>query len=311
MRIDDHARDGVMIYWDNFSEVVPDNKSQRFDFEGYQLWRADDWTRPLGTSVATGPPTELWSALFQADIFNFFGEDVGLERFFYEPLVKSFSASELKSMLDKIRDDLLASPEEEPPCPFGVSSEACDTLKALARWDLGLDGGRKYYRYLDRSVHLGAPYFYSVIAFDHGFDENRLMTFGLSGDPASNFAYVEPKSASQPPHSYSADKIYVVPNPVTKESLAGWALGPTNADPTGVKLEFRNLPPSRGVIRVYTLSGDLVKDMSFDGTTGVGSVSWDLVSRNGQTVTSGVYLYSIEFEDSRYGRVIKKFTVIQ
>ena len=122
MRIDDHARDGVMIYWDNFSEVVPDNKSQRFDFEGYQLWRADDWTRPLGTSVATGPPTELWSALFQADIFNFFGEDVGLERFFYEPLVKSFSASELKSMLDKIRDDLLASPEEEPPCPFGHSS---------------------------------------------------------------------------------------------------------------------------------------------------------------------------------------------
>ena len=42
--------------------------------------------------------------------------------------------------------------------------------------------------------------------------------------------------------------------------MEGWTLLPTNEDPTGVKVEFRNLPKSRGVIRVYTLAGDLVEE---------------------------------------------------
>ena len=46
MRIDDTEKDGVAIYWDNFSETVPDVKTLKFDFEGYRLWRADNWDRP-------------------------------------------------------------------------------------------------------------------------------------------------------------------------------------------------------------------------------------------------------------------------
>jgi hypothetical protein len=93
--------------------------------------------------------------------------------------------------------------------------------------------------------------------------------------------------------------------------MAPWALNPTNDDPAGIKVEFRNLPASRGTIRVYTLSGDLVKEIRFDGTTGVGTAKWDLVSRNGQDVTSGVYLYAIEFNDGAFDRVVKKFTIIR
>ncbi len=93
--------------------------------------------------------------------------------------------------------------------------------------------------------------------------------------------------------------------------MAEWALGPTNDDPTGTKVEFRNLPAAKGVIRVYTIAGDLVRELHFDGRAGVGTVAWDLVSRNGQDVTSGVYIYAAEFEDGRFPRVIKKFTVIR
>ena len=111
--------------------------------------------------------------------------------------------------------------------------------------------------------------------------------------------------------AYDDQKIYVVPNPATTESMAGWTLQPNNDDPTGVKVEFRNLPKSRGTIRVYTLAGDLVEELPFDGSGGVGTVKWDLVSRNGQDVTSGIYLYSVEPESKDFSRFVGKFVVIR
>jgi hypothetical protein len=77
-------------------------------------------------------------------------------------------------------------------------------------------------------------------------------------------------------------------------------------------VEFRNLPQDAGTIRIYTLAGDLVEEIQFDGRTGQGTVEWDLVSRNGQDVTSGVYLYSIETDtNSAYPRNIGKFVIIR
>jgi len=314
MRVDDHSKDGVVIYWDNISEQVPAVSSFVEDisqFEGYQFWRADDWLRPLGTSNLTGPPRELWSVLFQADLMNNFGEDTSLDRYLYEPLTHELPVSQKIDFLAAIEQHLIDSPADEPPCPQGVSPEVCDTLKAMARWSLGHAGGRKYYRYEDSSVIEGVPYFYSVVAFDHTTSGLGGFLPGVSGSPASNFVYVEPKSPAQEDWAYDESRIYVVPNPVTRDAMAKWSLGPTNDDPTGTKIEFRNLPKATGIIRVFTLAGDLVIELPFDATNGVGTVSWDLVSRNGQDITSGVYLYAIEFTKPAYSRVIKKFTVIR
>ena len=52
-------------------------------------------------------------------------------------------------------------------------------------------------------------------------------------------------------------------------------------------------------------------EIPFDGRGGVGTVPWDLVSRNGQDVTSGVYLYTVHFEDASLDRVVDKFTIIR
>jgi hypothetical protein len=309
MRLDDHARDGIVIYWDSFSEEASDNITQLFDFEGYQVYRADDWTRPLGTSTTTGPPTELWNALFQADVVNSFGEDVGLDQLRYEPLGYILSAIHKRDFINTLREHILENPDDEPPCPQGVTVQVCDTLKALARWEAGVIGGRQYYRYVDRSVHLGRPYFYSVVAFDHGIDSKGRFKPGLAGVPSSNFQYVEPQSSSLAAYEYKERAIYVVPNPATRESMAAWALDPTNDDPSGTKVEFRNVPRSKGTIRVYTLAGDLVKEIHFNGHNGIGTVKWDLVSRNGQDITSGVYLYSVEADG--FDRAIGKFTVIR
>ena len=174
-----------------------------------------------------------------------------------------------------------------------------------------MQGGRRYYRYVDKSMHLGRPYFYSVTALDHTDDGKGNLGIGKLGDPASNFVFIEPKTHSQQPWAYEEGNIYVVPNPATTESMSAWTLNPNNDDPTGIKVEFRNLPLAPGQIRIFTLAGDLVQELPFDGRTGVGTVKWDLVSRSGQDVTSGVYIFAVEPEGVDFDRFIGKFVVIR
>ena len=81
---------------------------------------------------------------------------------------------------------------------------------------------------------------------------------------------------------------------------------------TKLEARLRNLPRDRGTIRVYTLAGDLVMELPFDGRTGNGTVEWDLVSRNLQDITSGIYLYSVETDlNKAFTRKIGKFVVIR
>ena len=314
MRIDDTSTGGVTIYWDNFSETQPDVKSLAYDFESYRLFRADNWHRPIGTNAANGPATELWKLLFQADIVDGLGLDTGLNAYRYEPLTKILPPSTKRAMIDGMKNYMTEFPGREPPCPSGVTPQVCDTLFHMAAFELGnLDDGRQYYRYLDRAIHRGRPYFYAVTAGDYAVDPTTNQRApGKLGDPASNFAYIEPRTPSQRDYEYNENEVYVVPNPATTAAMQPWALSPNNDDPTGIKVEFRNLPADQGTIRIYTLAGDLVEEIGFDGRTGVGSAKWDLVSRNGQDVTSGVYLYSIECDtNAAFKRKIGKFVVIR
>jgi hypothetical protein len=310
MRVDDRSGVGVVVYWDNFSETIPDVKTLKPDFEGYRLWRADDWHRPTGTSEENGPAHDLWKLLFQTDIVNGLGEDTGLDRYRYEPLVPHLlTAAQRDDMVRSMVEFMTEYPGDDPPCPPGVTEEVCDTLGALAEWELGRPGGRRYYRYIDKGVHLGRPYFYAVTALDHAWGPDGGLTQGKLGDPSSNFSFVEPRSRAQRNYSYDAGRVYVVPNPATTESMQPWSLAPNNLDPTGIKVEFRHLPWARGTIRVYTLAGDLVSELPFDGAGGNGTIEWDLVSRNGQDVTSGIYLFSVEADG--FDRKIGKFVVIR
>ena len=313
MRLDGLTTGGVTVYWDNYSETQPDVKSQKFDFEGYRVFRADNWTRPFGTTTANGPSTDLWKMLFEVDLRNSFGPDTGMDRLRYEPLTHILAPALKADMISSIEQFLTEFPAQTPPCPQGVTPEVCDTLWALAAWNLGLPEGRQYYRYIDRSVHAGRPYFYGVTATDHGIDdETGAFSQGKVGDPSSNFLYVEPQSRSQPDFHYHDDRVYVVPNPATTQSMQPWSMSPNNDDPTGIKVEFRNLPSDRGTIRIYTIAGDMVEEINFDGRSGDGTVKWDLVSRNGQDVTSGVYLFSVETATNEtFKRKIGKFVIVR
>ena len=71
------------------------------------------------------------------------------------------------------------------------------------------------------------------------------------------------------------------------------------------KIQFVNLP-GECTIRIYTLAGDLVSTL--DHNDGTGSQDWNLLTRSGRSVVSGVYLYNVE---SPYGNYTGKFAVIK
>jgi hypothetical protein len=63
-------------------------------------------------------------------------------------------------------------------------------------------------------------------------------------------------------------------------------------------LKFIHLP-SEAIIRIYSLSGVLVAVIPHNDPTGGGEATWDLRSRSGKYVASGVYFYHVEAVDHR------------
>lgn len=133
--------------------------------------------------------------------------------------------------------------------------------------------------------------------------------------------------------------VWVVPNPYLgftnlRERPSAWDLTPNATDPTGTHVDFMGLPPGPYTIRIYTVSGDLVQIIRSDdpvnesirsdveGDDGVtragfnrqqdnpndGQARWNLISRNGQDVVSGIYLFAVE---SSEGTQRGKFVIIR
>jgi hypothetical protein len=309
------SRNGaVEVYWDNLSEKVADQISMKYDFEGYQVWRADDWHRPAGTTEMTGPRHELWSLLDTGDLLNGVAPDRGFE---YPESEGGWIYTPLKDLKD--REELLTGfelsvirfPLDTLPCPPGLTPEICDTLESIARWKLGYQGGKRYYRYVDEEAKNGLPYFYAVTSYDHTYLRGVPYEPGRYNSPSSNFLFTTARSDAQSSDSYTSKEVYVVPNPVTDSAMEPWRLEPNNTDVTGLKCEFRNLPECRCTIRIYTVATDLVQVLYHDGSGGNGTAEWNLVSRNGQDVTSGVYIFGVEPDSNKFPKTIGKFVIIR
>ncbi len=304
----------ITLFWDNRSEIVPDIITQELDFEGYQVWRSDGWHRPIGSTVLSGPSTDSWHLVESRDIINGVKPDTDFKKPYslggweYEPLG---NLRDREALLKSFEESLWYNQLDTVPCPPGLSRDDCDTLEALARYNLGLEGGRQYYMFVDKNVHNGMPYFYSVVPYDHETKYRKPTQPGRYNNPASNFQFATPRSDAQSSEEFERREVYVVPNPVTRESLDPWRMEPNNSDPSGLKVEFRNLPQCITTIRIYTVAGDLVQTLHHDGGDGNGTQPWNLLSRNGQEVTSGVYLFTVDPADSRFPRILGKFVVIR
>jgi hypothetical protein len=104
----------------------------------------------------------------------------------------------------------------------------------------------------------------------------------------------------------SAAQAWVVPNPF--RANAAWDRPAVPGDALTRHIDFMGLPRAHATIKIWTIAGDFVAQIDHDGTGGDGQAAWNLVSRNGQDIESGVYLFTI---DSPEGHQIGRFVVIR
>ena len=162
----------------------------------------------------------------------------------------------------------------------------------------------------------GFKYWIALTAFDRGVPEEGLESME-SGIRATTTLAVPGTS----PADHDGD-VLVVPNPYRGEAI--W----DGSRDREKYLWFINLP-EKATIRIYTLAGDLVKIIEFDGSTydaheiqglktadernvaiAGGICGWDLISDKDQAVASGLYMFSVENHRTG-GNQIGKFMIIR
>jgi len=353
----------IHVYWDDRSEFAKDIRLQEIDFESYRIWRADNWDRPFGSSLINGPESSLWQMISEFDVVNSFltqvtvdgvtyedtlplGSNTGLDVISYHPIILDDPrfdglAVAMQEVVDndpkgnlKARPEIRNSqgvviPQYQGLVRWETFPDALDTFFAVAVRPADLENGvldkrgSRYYEYVDREIHNGFIYFYSVTATDHDMkrlpdrDEDDPLDIvgpGLVGNPGSSFGNTVPGTEAQTAEERErfGVNIFVFPNPATREALAEYQeLKANNEDPTGVRVTFTNLPHASNTIQIYTVSGDLVQTIYHSGLEGSGHVSWNLMSRNAQEIVSGVYLYSVQSDDSRFEDFVGKFVVVR
>ena len=147
--------------------------------------------------------------------------------------------------------------------------------------------------------HNGLPHFYSITRFDLVYEAGGTFPVFAEGADAifRGFYRDEP---SGPPTPVVAEavartdepvlgRVIVVPNPYEAGKVP-WELAGTP------HVEFRNLP-ERATIRIYTLAGELVREVEHGpGRYGESrdAAEWDLKNSTGRGVASGVYLYQVK-----------------
>jgi hypothetical protein len=308
----------VRLSWDNKSEIVPDRSlsgldpnAGEFRFWGYRVYRAAGYTRPVGS---TGPTDAQWELL--ADLRHYDA---------YEPLVDSvdvdgdgirdslrYTANVLLDRETGLRYPALdIAPETDPATGDTVFVQGkrtyfdlgCHCNKVLNAYKVpAYPVGR--YEFEDRDVLNGFVYFYKVTAVDSS------GAAGVDGTPGSLLLREGRRYAVEGdgvvPHAATRAAgdggVIVVPNPY--RGRAAWDLTPSPSDPTGAHVDFMHLPAGAWTLRIFTIAGDLVTtirntDLQPNGrpqqeTPDDGQAAWNLVSRNGQDVVSGIYLYSVE-----------------
>jgi hypothetical protein len=230
---------------------------------------------------------------------------------------------------------VVAAPGDTCEANCGKSVFPPNREETLVQYPVGI------YKFEDTEVKNGFVYFYSVTAFDSictrlradGSCQEFLITEGRKSAVESEG--VVPQAAAKK----GKDQVWVVPNPykgyqTITQRPSTWDLTPNATDPTGTHIDFMGLPPGQWTIKIYTVAGDLVQELrssdpvneslrgpvtASDGATypgynrqqdtgNDGQARWNLISRNGQDIVSGVYIFTV---DSSEGIQRGRFVVIR
>ncbi|HNA58538.1 MAG TPA: hypothetical protein PLJ43_10465, partial [Chitinophagales bacterium] len=170
-----------------------------------------------------------------------------------------------------------------------------------------IDEDTFYYKYTLDPVLNGWQYLIILTAFDRGDEDLHIES--LESSFIENAVHVFPGTS---PNNDANTEIGVYPNPYRLQAAWDGSTGTTG------KIMFYNLP-EHCTISIMTLSGDIVAELNHDAATYTGSDSewfatyagnederifsggehaWNLLSESNQTITQGIYLFSVKDLDN-------------
>lgn len=166
------------------------------------------------------------------------------------------------------------------------------------------------YEFTDFGLVNNLEYYYSLTAFSK---EDTVSNFpSQETSLTANAISVTPGTAAPE----TVGKVAAVPNPYRgdigyQDFKPAWER-PDNAfgrwTENDRRIQFINLP-SPSEIKIYTLAGDLVETIQHNDANR-GFADWNLTSSVGQTVSSGIYMFTVK--DKRNGNVqVGKFVIVK
>ncbi|MBN1155854.1 hypothetical protein JXB12_13130 [candidate division KSB1 bacterium] len=170
-----------------------------------------------------------------------------------------------------------------------------DTVFFDEIYSSGPDDKADEHLYVDKDVLIGAQYYYYLqskaqIAVD---DENadpstRGKTIYSGRVLHPNIYWINPPHFSQDDLS----SIRIVPNPYNINDPLLVEHGFTDQR----AVQFFNLP-GKVTIKIFTENGDLVQTIEHDSPVSSGYENWDMITRNQQVISSGVYIVVFQKPD--------------
>jgi hypothetical protein len=158
--------------------------------------------------------------------------------------------------------------------------------------------GDTIYEWTDNTVINNYTYRYWVSAYSHGDSLHEPLETPPENDPSLADDNTVEATPTAPLATSSLDKIQVVPNPYK-------VTAPWETDIGIHKIAFTGLP-AKCAIRIYNVSGDLVK--SIEHNDGTSYSYWNLHNNQDQEVAPGLYFYHVDAGE--IGNKIGKFVII-
>ncbi len=207
---------------------------------------------------------------------------------------------------DRIFLSWLPSPSESNEADFSgyrifrAIGKPDTTYSEIFACGAGTDNPELVYHYDDTSPIRGQSYYYYIVAFNDGSNNNTQMN--PHGELHSAILLTRTTQAAylQRPPGETLDAVRVVPNPYNIKNRQLQYIGEPN------KLMFLDLPPYC-TLRIFTERGDLIN--TIEHTDGSGDEAWDLVTESNQIVVSGIYLLHVETPEGE--STYEKFIVIR
>lgn len=309
----------LTVQWNGYlTETARDRFSNLIDFEGYRVYYSltpqvadyvllgsydiEDYTKYIWINDRSiwqvlDPPFsgEAVKNIYGID-FNLHPELLGSDQLFYigDSLFYFMPQDWNLSEADNPNQIHKRFPDQAYPTTLNL-----DSALLCCPDELTDEGQLKYfeYEYLFNNILPSRLYYLSVTAFDFGSPKSGLPS--LESSPKMNAVAEYPQFQNSIVEENNLDVI-VYPNPYIADGsyreIGFEGLGDENQiDDRARSIHFINLPP-RCTIRIYTLDGDLVREIDHDCLADSPQCmhdEWDVITRNTQAPVSGIYYWTV------------------